>query len=205
MILGAPPARLRADIWTRTTADVGHMDSARRGRLAERLPRLLPPRQRLSPSRLMRTESPDASRWDPCHSWPAIGVFGSGSPGASASDFPLPTRGDVLLPGLVRHSPISSRLPAVVEEDHDHSPCQSETESPRVLRNCGARGAQRPLGAAFPKMTLHPEAGRTRMSGVIVNQSHVHGILESLLGLGIELLSLNEVSGKQLPAAPEKR
>ena len=49
----------------------------------------------------------------------------------------------------VRHSPISSRLPAVVEEDHDHSPCQSETESPREQRNCGARGAERPLGAAF--------------------------------------------------------
>ena len=61
-----------------------------------------------------------------------------------------------------------------------------------------------PFGAAVPEMTLHAEAGQTRISGVIVDQSHLHGVLESLLGSGIELRSLNEVSGKQFPAAPDK-
>ena len=31
---------------------------------------------------------------------------------------------------------------------------------------------------AFPEMTLQPEAGYTRITGVIVDQSHLHGILE---------------------------
>ena len=31
---------------------------------------------------------------------------------------------------------------------------------------------------AFPEMTLQPEAGYTRITGLIVDQSHLHGILE---------------------------
>ena len=59
------------------------------------------------------------------------------------------------------------------------------------------------FGAAFPEMTVHPETGRTRISGVIVDQRHLHGILENLLGLGIELVSVNEVCDAPPPAAPK--
>ena len=46
---------------------------------------------------------------------------------------------------------------------------------------------------AFPEMTLQPEAGYTRITGVIVDQSHLHGILEGLRSFGIDLVSVNEV------------
>ena len=56
---------------------------------------------------------------------------------------------------------------------------------------------------AFPEMTLQPEAGYTRITGVIVDQSHLHGILEGLRSFGIELVSVNEVVESSSPTEPK--
>ena len=56
------------------------------------------------------------------------------------------------------------------------------------------------FAAAFPDMTLHADAGQTRIRGVIVDQAHLHGILGRLCDFGIELVSLNEV-GEHTPPA----
>ena len=56
------------------------------------------------------------------------------------------------------------------------------------------------FAAAFPEMTLYPDAGQTRIRGAIVDQAHLHGILERLCDFGIELVSLNEVGEHPPPA-----
>lgn len=56
------------------------------------------------------------------------------------------------------------------------------------------------FGVAFPEMTLQREAGYTHITGVIVDQAHLHGILERLCDFGIELVSLNEVGEHPPPA-----
>ena len=56
---------------------------------------------------------------------------------------------------------------------------------------------------AFPEMALQPEAGYTRITGVIVDQSHLHGILESLRSFGIDLVSVNEVTESSFPTEPK--
>ena len=56
---------------------------------------------------------------------------------------------------------------------------------------------------AFPEMTLQPEAGYTRITGVILDQSHLHGILEGLRNFGIELVSVNEVVESSSPTEPK--
>jgi hypothetical protein len=46
------------------------------------------------------------------------------------------------------------------------------------------------FAGAFPGMNLHPTCGRTMIVGDVVDQSHLHGILDRLRNLGIELISL---------------
>ena len=56
------------------------------------------------------------------------------------------------------------------------------------------------FAAAFPEMTLYADAGYTQLRGVIVDQAHLHGILERLCDFGIELVSLNQVGEHPPPA-----
>jgi hypothetical protein len=43
---------------------------------------------------------------------------------------------------------------------------------------------------AFEGMEMETEAGRTILTGQIIDQPHLHGIIERISGLGLDLVSL---------------
>ena len=45
--------------------------------------------------------------------------------------------------------------------------------------------------SAFDGMTLHAHDGETDITGPIIDQSHLHGLLERIASLGLTLHSLN--------------
>jgi hypothetical protein len=49
----------------------------------------------------------------------------------------------------------------------------------------------RRFSIAFEGMTLVAADGRTTISGPVVDQSHLHGLLDRVRDLGLELVSLN--------------
>ena len=49
------------------------------------------------------------------------------------------------------------------------------------------------LGSAFEGMELAPSAGRTALVGWFEDQSRLHGTLDRIRDLGIELISINPV------------
>jgi hypothetical protein len=44
---------------------------------------------------------------------------------------------------------------------------------------------------AFEGMTLVPDNGRTLITGPVVDQAHLHGLLDRVGDLGLELVSVN--------------
>jgi hypothetical protein len=51
------------------------------------------------------------------------------------------------------------------------------------------------FATAFDGMRLEPQAGRTVLIGTITDQAHLHGVLERLRDLGLELIKLERVRG----------
>jgi hypothetical protein len=49
------------------------------------------------------------------------------------------------------------------------------------------------LRAAFPEFELRPEHGMTLLRGEFVDQAALHGVIERVNSLGLELVSLNLV------------
>jgi len=47
--------------------------------------------------------------------------------------------------------------------------------------------------SAFEGMTISTGGGKTEITGTIVDQSHLHGLLERIGGLGLTLCSLAQV------------
>lgn len=47
------------------------------------------------------------------------------------------------------------------------------------------------FASVFDGLTVEPLPGRTSLEGVIADQSQLHGVLDRLRGLGIELVSVN--------------
>ena len=58
--------------------------------------------------------------------------------------------------------------------------------------------------AAFDGMTLHAHDGETAITGPIIDQSHLHGLIERIASLGLTLHSLNplETENAQSDAQP---
>jgi hypothetical protein len=55
-----------------------------------------------------------------------------------------------------------------------------------------------PVAAAFPGFTVtRVEGGRTHLVGPIRDQARLHGLLEVLGGLNIELISVNPVAPQE--------
>jgi hypothetical protein len=48
--------------------------------------------------------------------------------------------------------------------------------------------------AAFEEMHMETKNGQTILTGEVVDQQHLHGILSRIHGLGLKLLSLQELS-----------
>jgi hypothetical protein len=49
------------------------------------------------------------------------------------------------------------------------------------------------FASVFEDLTVEPLPGRTALEGDFLDQSQLHGLLDRLRGLGIELVSVNAV------------
>ena len=47
---------------------------------------------------------------------------------------------------------------------------------------------------AFEGMEMETKSGRTILTGEIIDNSHLHGILDHIIALGLELVSVEEMS-----------
>jgi hypothetical protein len=50
--------------------------------------------------------------------------------------------------------------------------------------------------AAFERMELEARSGQTILMGEVIDQPHLHGILDRINGLGLELLSVESLPGE---------
>jgi hypothetical protein len=50
------------------------------------------------------------------------------------------------------------------------------------------------MEAAFPEFELRPDGGRTVLRGEFVDQAALHGVIERINSLGLELVALHLVS-----------
>ena len=50
---------------------------------------------------------------------------------------------------------------------------------------------------AFEGMEMETKSGQTILTGEIIDNSHLHGILDRIIALGLELVSVEEVSRKR--------
>ena len=53
------------------------------------------------------------------------------------------------------------------------------------------------FGVLFEDMRLQRIAGRTVLTGIVLDQAHLHGLIERIQELGVELISVNP-----LPSVP---
>jgi hypothetical protein len=58
---------------------------------------------------------------------------------------------------------------------------------------------------AFEGMQMETKDGRTVLSGEVVDQPHLHGILDRMSALGLELLSVQALSEEIHPSAERDR
>jgi hypothetical protein len=59
------------------------------------------------------------------------------------------------------------------------------------------------FASAFGGMTIHAEGRETHIIGEVVDQSQLHGLLDRIRALGIELISVTPLSEK--PQGPASR
>jgi hypothetical protein len=59
--------------------------------------------------------------------------------------------------------------------------------------------------AAFEGVKMETKDGQTILTGEIIDQPHLHGILDRLNGLGLELLSVQALPEDTHPSAGGKR
>ena len=57
--------------------------------------------------------------------------------------------------------------------------------------------------SAFDGMTLRAHDGETDITGPIIDQSHLHGLLERIAGLGLMLHSLNPLENENAEPDPQ--
>ena len=61
---------------------------------------------------------------------------------------------------------------------------------PRRLRIVVAGELSSRFASAFPGMALQCDAGRTVITGTVVDQAHLHGLLNQVSALGLDLVSV---------------
>jgi hypothetical protein len=57
----------------------------------------------------------------------------------------------------------------------------------------------------FDGMTMHRDRGRTVITGMVVDQSQLHGLLDQVGDLGLELVSVNAIENEDRPGNPRRR
>ena len=72
---------------------------------------------------------------------------------------------------------------------------------PTIYRIVVRGELSRRYGPAFEGMTLSPDAGQTAITGPVVDQAQLHGLLDRVGDLGLELVSVNAIPEPALPGA----
>ena len=68
---------------------------------------------------------------------------------------------------------------------------------PRCYRIVVAGELSRRFAPAFAGMTVQCAGGETAITGVVVDQSQLHGLLDRVGDLGLELVSVNAVGDEE--------
>jgi hypothetical protein len=58
---------------------------------------------------------------------------------------------------------------------------------------------------AFDGMTVQCGGGQTAITGMVVDQSHLHGLLDRVGELGLDLVSVNAIGDEDPPVGPQLR
>ena len=67
--------------------------------------------------------------------------------------------------------------------------------STRAVYQIAVRGKiSKRYAAAFEGMEMETKSGQTILTGEIIDNSHLHGILDRIIALGLELVSVEEMS-----------
>jgi hypothetical protein len=71
---------------------------------------------------------------------------------------------------------------------------------PRCYRIVVAGELSSRFAPAFDGMTVRCTGGQTAITGMVVDQSHLHGLLDRVGELGLELVSVNAIEDEDQPA-----
>jgi hypothetical protein len=58
------------------------------------------------------------------------------------------------------------------------------------------------FGLVFEGMRLERIQGNTVLTGSVLDQAHLHGLIERIQEIGIELVSVNPLDEPRIPASP---
>ncbi|HEX5879629.1 MAG TPA: hypothetical protein VF468_15145, partial [Actinomycetota bacterium] len=72
------------------------------------------------------------------------------------------------------------------------NPCRPPRRRPMRYRIVVRGELSQRYSAAFEGMSLLAEDGQTVITGPVVDQAHLHGLLDRIGDLGLELVSVNE-------------
>lgn len=61
------------------------------------------------------------------------------------------------------------------------------------------------FGVVFEGMRLERVEGKTVLTGPVLDQAHLHGLIERIQELGIELVSVNPLDEPRIAAGPHSR
>jgi hypothetical protein len=56
---------------------------------------------------------------------------------------------------------------------------------------------------AFDGMTMRCTGGQTAITGMVVDQSNLHGLLDRIGELGLNLVSVNPIGDEDFPVGPQ--
>jgi hypothetical protein len=102
------------------------------------------------------------------------------------------------------------------QEEHDKSGCKQESHmGKRTVYRIVVRGElSERYAMAFEGMEMEAKSGRTILTGEIIDEPHLHGILDRIGSLGLRLLSVEsfptetsrqQVSDSQMSVREERK
>lgn len=83
------------------------------------------------------------------------------------------------------------------------NPCRPNRRRPTPYRIVVRGELSQRYSTAFDGMSLVAEDGQTVITGPVIDQAHLHGLLDRISDLGLELVSVNATPAPE-PPAPER-
>jgi len=91
-----------------------------------------------------------------------------------------------------------------VDSGGKHRTLKGHTGTRKVYRIVMGAELSPPYAAAFEGMEMETKGGNTILTGEIIDQPHLYGILDRINGLGLQLLSVQVLQDVH-PTAERKR